>query len=126
LRLRDVAPWRHAAREPDIAPNRRPTAKGDPAKNGCAGIDHDVILDDGMPGSSLEQSTLVIHGEPLGSRGHGLIQADLPADDRGLADDNTGAVVNEEAAANLGAGMNVDPRVSMGNLCNNAGKQRSA
>jgi hypothetical protein len=50
----------------------------------------------------------------------------MPADDRSLADADARTVVNEKAAADLGAWMNIDPRVGMGNLCNDAGKQRRA
>ena len=81
---------------------------------------------DGAPGPSLEQGAVVVHGEPLGPQRHTLIQADMPADDRSLADADARTVVNEKAAADLGAWVNIDPRVGMGNLCNDAGKQRRA
>ena len=126
LRLRNVALWWHAAREPDIAANRRPTAYGDPPKDGCAGVDHNIVLDDGVPSPPLEQGTIAVHGEPLGPQRHTLIQANMPADDRSLADDDARTVVNEKAVADLGAWMNIDPRVGMGNLCNDAGEQRCA
>ena len=74
LRLRDVATWRHAAREPDIAADRRPPANRNPAKNRRTGIDHNIIFNNGMPVASLEQGAIFIHREPLGTQRHALIQ----------------------------------------------------
>ena len=39
---------------------------------------------------------------------HALIQGHVIADDRGLADDDAHPVIDEQAAANLRAGMNFD------------------
>ena len=45
---------------------------------------------------------------------------------RGLADNDTGTMVDEKATTDLGSWMNVDPCIGMGNLGNDAGKQRCA
>src|SRR6516165_11182673 len=66
LRLSDVASRRDAACKPDVSANRRASPNGDPAQNRRAGIDHDIILDDGVPCAALDQSAAVIHRKPLG------------------------------------------------------------
>ncbi len=57
-----------------------------------AGADHDVVADRGMP------FTVFLAGA---AQGHALVQRDIVAHDRGLADDHAHAVIDEEAPANL-------------------------
>ena len=54
----------------------------------------------GRPRSSL--------GKAARAQRHALVEADALADRAGLADDHAGAVVDEEAAGDLRAGMDVD------------------
>ena len=46
----------------------------------------------------------------------------MGADDGGLADNNTGAVVNEKVGTDLRAGMNVDTGHGMSVLCHHPGQ----
>ena len=52
---------------------------------------------------------------------HALIQLDVAADDRRLADDDAGAVVDEEPRADLGAGVDIDTGAAVGVLRHDAG-----
>ena len=45
---------------------------------------------------------------PRAAKGHSLIQGDVVADDRGLADDDAHAMIDEEAPADFRAGMDFD------------------
>ena len=69
------------------------------AEDRGAGIDHDVVLDDRMPGVALDQIAVVVGREMPRAERHGLVDADVVADDRGLADHHAGAVIDEEAAS---------------------------
>lgn len=58
LGLCNIASWQHAAREPDIPANSRTLANGNPAENRRAGIDHDIVFNDRVPGASLTNAPL--------------------------------------------------------------------
>ena len=60
------------------------------------------------------------------AQGHALVNFYAAADHRGLADDHTGAVVDEEGRANLRTGMNVNAGVAVGDFCQQAGQYRCA
>jgi hypothetical protein len=67
---------------------------------------------------------LGILGKALGAQRHGLVDAHVLADDGGFADHHTGAVVDEEAGADLCAGVDVDAGLPMGQLGHDAAQQR--
>ena len=69
---------------------------------------------------------MLVGRETAWPRAHSLIQAHVAANDRGLADDDAGAVVDEEAFADLGARMNVDPCRRMRDLGDHPRQQRRA
>ena len=91
-------------------------ADGDAAQNGRAGVDHHVVLDDRMARMALLQRAVGIRREALGAQRDGLVDAHALADDGGLADHHAGAVVDEEAAADLRARVDVDAGGRMRNL----------
>src|ERR1044072_9721747 len=113
-----MAVRRAALRQPDAAADGRAAADGDAAEDGGAGIDDDVVLDDGMTQPALDQVALVVGREAARAQGHGLIEAHPLADHRGFADDDAGAMVDEEAAADLRSRMDVDAGQRMGDLAN--------
>ena len=57
---------------------------------------------------------------------HALIELDVVADDRRLADDDAGAVVDEEVFADLGAGVDVDAGRAVGIFAHDARDERHA
>jgi hypothetical protein len=58
LRLRTAGSGWSTAGEPNIAADRRAQADGNPAEDGCAGLDDHIIFDDRMPRSSPEQGAM--------------------------------------------------------------------
>ena len=48
-------------------------------------------------------------GKALRSQSHGVIQPHASTDDGRFADDDTGAVIDEEALLHLPSGMNINP-----------------
>ncbi len=103
-----LLPGGHAAREPDVAADDRAATDGDAPEDGGARIDDDVVLDDRVPWQSLDQCAALVDREPLCAEGDGLVESHALADDGRLADHDAGAVVDEEASADGGAGVDVD------------------
>lgn len=124
VRLHDVAAGGHAAREPDVAANYRPAPDGDPSEDGGACVDDDVVFHDRMPRQALHERAVLVDREALRSECHRLVEPHALADHSRLADDDAGAVVDEEARADLGAGMDVDARRGMCMLGDDAGDDR--
>src|SRR3569623_2683339 len=116
VRLGDAADGCHAAGEPDVAADGRTAADGDAAEYRGAGVAHHVVLDDGMARQTLMQAPGLRGRKALGAARHRLLTAHAFADYRCLADHPAGAVLDEEAAADLRAGMNVDACIGMGDL----------
>ena len=112
--------------EPHAAADRRAASHGDAAEDGGAGIDHDVVLDDGMAQPPLDQRARLVGGEAARAERHGLVQAHSLADHAGLADDDAGTVVDEEAAADLRPGMDIDAGERMGDLADGAREEPGA
>ena len=65
-------------------------------------------------------------GKLQGAQRHALVELDVLADVAGLADDDAGAVVDEEAGADAGAGVDVDAGLGVGVLGHHARDQRHA
>ena len=84
-----------------LPPIDEPPANRNPAENRRTGIDHNIILDNGVPVATLEQGAVFIHREPLGTQRHALIQPHMFTDHGGLADDDAGSVIDEKAGADL-------------------------
>ena len=126
LGLGDVRSRRHAVRQPDIAANGRASADGDSAENRRAGVNHHFVLDDRMPRAAFDQGAILANLEALGAQGDGLIKPHAPADDRRFADDDAGSVIDEKAFADLGAGMNIDASLRMGDLGDDPRQHRDA
>ncbi len=79
-----------------------------------------------MAGLSLYQAAILVTLEPFGSERNGLIEADITADDSRLSNDDSRPMVDEEAFADLRAGMNVNRRLRMGELGYNPRNHQSA
>src|SRR5262249_21919802 len=112
-----------AVGEPDVAADAGAPADGDAAEDGGAGVDDDIVLDDGVAGVALDGPAVVVGGEALGPQGDALVEAHPLADDAGLPDDDAGAVVDEEARADLRARVDVDAGRAVGELGDHARDQ---
>ncbi len=108
LRLCDIAIRQNVAREPYVSAYGRAVADGNATEDGRAGVYHHVVFNYRMTRVAFDQCAVLANRKPLGAERHRLIQADALADLRRLADHDAGAVVDEEAAVNLGARMDVD------------------
>ena len=120
FRLLEAGVGGHAVGDPDVAAHYGVVADGDAAQDGGIGVDGDVVLDDGVS-RDVEHIALLVVFEALGTEGDTLIEGDVVADDAGLADDDTRAVVDGEVLANLGTGVDVDAGLGMGLLGDDAG-----
>src|SRR5579859_4996179 len=80
-------------------------ADGDGAEDGGADADGDVVFDGGV---ALDTPVAAMLPPAGGSQRHLMVQHDVVADLRRLADDDARAVVNEEAPADARARMNLD------------------
>ena len=124
IRLGDIRPRRHAAGQPHVAADGRALADGDAPEDRRPGINHHVVLDDRMARMAFLQLPVFVRREALGAQGHGLVDAHPLADDRGFADHHTGPMVDEEARADLRAGVDIDTGGRVGDFRNDPRQQR--
>src|ERR1700691_260447 len=90
---------RHIAQHDRACAYAAVVADGDVAQQLGAGADRYFVADGGMALAFFFASS---------AQGHTLIKSDVVAHDGGLADHRAHAVVDEKAAADLGAGVNLD------------------
>ena len=82
-------------------------------QNRGIGVDHDLVLDRGMAfGFANDLAGLRVAGEDR-AQGDSLVKLDAVADLGCLADDDARAVIDEESAADRGAGVDVDARLAV-------------
>lgn len=74
------------------------------AQDAGSRVDGDVVFDGRMAFGALE---LLTRAQREGAEGHALVNLDVVPDDRRLADDHAGGVVDEEVFPDLGAGVDV-------------------
>ena len=79
-----------------------------------------------MARGALDRHAVLVERETLRAERHALVEADARAEDCSLADDDAGAVVDEEALADLRARVDVDARARVRELRDDAGEQRDA
>ena len=100
--------------QPDVSADDAIVPDGNiPAKDGRPGIDHNVILNIGVPLDSLHRVALLIHFKALGPQRYALLQLDAVADDAGFPNDDARPVVDKKAAANARTRVNIDARQLM-------------
>ena len=103
------APGLDGMREPHVAADHAVVADaGHAAENRRPGVDDDVVPDVRMALDTLDGVAVFVQLEALCAKRDALIELHVLADGRRFADDDAGAVVDEEAAADLRAGMDVD------------------
>ncbi|MDT4955045.1 MAG: hypothetical protein QOJ02_3183 [Acidobacteriota bacterium] len=97
-------------REPDVAADDAPaTDDGLAAQDGCARINHNVILNRRVSLGVAHQTPRRIFVERERAERDALVDFDIVADDGCAADDYSRAVIYKEARADLRARMNVYP-----------------
>ena len=102
----------HGAGKEGVAPHHGVLADdGLTAQNRRAGVDGHVVADGGVP---LARQAGVARPRRQRAQRHALVQLNVAADDRGLADDDAGAVVDEKPGTDLSAGVDVDAGAAVG------------
>ena len=91
------------------------------AEDGRAGVDRGVVADGGV---ALAGHGMAVARAERAER-HALIELDVVADDRRLADDDAGAVVDEEILADLRTGVDVNAGRAVGVLAHDARDERN-
>jgi len=85
----------------------------DVAEDFCAGADHHTVADGGVAFAGFLAGA---------AQGDALVEEDVVAEFGGFADDDAHAVVDEEAAADGGAGVDFDASEHAGELADRAGQ----
>ena len=90
------------------------------------GVDGDVVADVGVAFDALHGVAVGVDLEGFGPEGHALVDFDVVADGRGLADHHTGAVVDEKVFADARAGVEIGAGAFVGVFGEHAGQKRHA
>src|SRR5688572_11241871 len=105
---------RHRLGEPHVAADHRAFADhGVAAEDRRVRVDRDVVLQRRMALLADVEATALVRER--GER-HAVVELDAIADHARLADHDAGAMVDEEVAADRGAGVDVDARRAVGVL----------
>ena len=126
LGLYDLLARLGAFRHPDVASDDSSLGQCDAAEHRCVAIDDDIVLEDGVSRHTFNGVAVVIERETLRTKRDTLVQLDVVPYDTGRPDDHTRAVVDGEVMTYLGARVNVDARLAVGHLCNDAGYEGNA
>src|SRR5512135_2817941 len=95
----DLRPRRDRLGHPGISADNAAGADDDVAENRRFGVDRDAVLDRRMPLAALDDPSALVARKTHRPQRHALINLDPVADDRRLADDHAGAVVDEKVLA---------------------------
>ena len=104
----------HAAQHDGAGADAAVVSDGDVAQDFCAGTHDDVVAERGMA------LAFVLAGA---AEGDALVEGDVVAYDGSFADDRPGAVIDEEAAAEFGTGMDFDSGEQARDLREPAGEE---
>ena len=102
--------------DPLVSAYHAPLAYGDAAQDGGVGVYHHVVADDGMARYALHERAVVVLREVSRPQGYALVQGDVVADDARGPYHHARAVVDGEALADAGLGVDVDSRLGVGKL----------
>src|SRR5690606_38524716 len=112
----------HRLSQPHVAPyDAVVTDDRGATKDGGARVDDHPVLDGRMP---LAASVTLPHAEA--AQGHALVERHVVTDYGSLADHHTGTVVDAEALADPGGGMDVDPGTAMSGRRQHARQEQRA
>ena len=117
---------RHTFGDPDIAADGGALAQRDAAEDGGTGVDHHVVFHHRVARQAFLQVALTVGGEAFCTQGDGLVHPHTLANFCRLTNHNTGAVVDEKAGANFGAGVDVDTRHAVCQLGHDTRQQGQA
>ena len=101
-----------------------PRPRAGTTQNGGSGVDDHIVLHNRMARHPLDRLAMRVEREALGAQGGALVDAHVASDLAGLPDHHAGAVVDEEALADGGAGVDVDAGDAVRMLAHDARDQR--
>lgn len=119
--LSNTAVSRDAVGEPHIAADDGIAANRDAAQDGRSGINNHIVFNDWMPCFALDERAVFVCRKAPRSKSYRLIDTNTLPDDRSLANDNAGSMIDKEIRANLSTWMNIDPGLR---VCNAGNKTR--
>ena len=93
--------------DPEVAANCSVVTYVDAAQDGGVGIDHHVVAEDGVTGDALDERTVGLLREVLGTKGYALVKCNVMAQYRCCTDDDTCAMVDGKRGADGGSRMDV-------------------
>lgn len=112
-----------AMRQPDVATDHGMVTDGDAAEYRRVAVNGHVVFQNRVA-RTVDHVAVGVILEALRAKGHSLVEDDVAADDGGFADDNSRTVVNAEVVADGGTGMDIDARLGVGKLRDDAWKDR--
>ena len=89
-------------------------------------MDDDIIFDHGITRETAPQIAILTGREAAGTQRNRLVNAYAVTDHRGFSNHDARAVIDEEAAPDTRAGVNVDAPIGIGYLRDDPGDQRRA
>ena len=115
---------RYGVREPDVGTDDGTGSDGGfAAEDRCIGIDGHVVFDGGMAFGQIDGVRI---GNAEGAERDTLVDFDVISDDGRFADDDAGAVVDEEGFADLRRGVDVNSRAVVHVFAHHARQNRHA
>src|SRR5690606_7487335 len=109
--LGNMAAGRHIVNKPYVAAYGAAAPQRDTTQYGCTRVYDHVVFNDGVAGQAFFDLAVGVGGKALGPQRDRLINTHALADDGGFADNDAGAMVDEEAGADLCPRMDVDTRL---------------
>ena len=111
--------------EPDVSSDDASVTDGRrSSEDGRSCINDNIVPDVRVTLDPFDQCPVLTDLEALGAERYMLVQLDVFADHRRLTDDDTGSVVDKEAASDRGAGMYIDSGLPVSILCHHTWDQR--
>ena len=108
---------------PYVASDDSVVPDGDASEDGAVAVNDDIVLKNGVAIDAFDGLALLVERKTLGTEGDALIELHMATQDTGGANDDTGAVVDGEVAADGGCRVYVDTRFTMSHLGDDAGNE---
>ena len=121
--MQNLSIGRHIFGDPYVTTDDSVVTNSNAAEDGAVAVYDNIVFEDGMAIDALNGASLLVEGEALGTEGDALIELHMATQDTGGANDDTGAVVDGEVAADGGCRVYVDTRFTMSHLGDDAGNE---
>ena len=88
-------------------------ANGNASEDRCPRVDRYSVFDDWVARHPLAWVAVAVERKAFRAQGDALVEFHVVADDRGFADYDASAVVDEKVGADLRSGVDVDTRLGV-------------